>query len=484
MNKNTSISVTNSFFWRLFERIGAQGVTIVVSIILARLLGPSVYGEIALVTVIIAILQVFVDAGLGSSLIQKKDADDLDFCSVFVFNIFACTILYLSLFFLAPLICSFFGYSDLVIVIRVLGITILISGIKNIQQAYVARNMLFKHFFFATLTGTIIAAVVGIVMAYRGFGIWSLVVQLLTNTAIDTIILWLTIKWKPKLKFSFKKFASLLKYGWKLMLSSFLETIYNESYQLIIGKKFSAEDLAYFNQGKKLPNAFVSNINASIDSIVFPVMSKSQDDTTQIKTIQRKVTGLSTYCVWPALVGMFFCGDSLIRVLLGLAWIDSVFYLRVCCVCFLFYPLYTANLNALKAVGRSDLFFGLEIAKKIAGVLIILCTIWFGLKIFAIGMIIEAFASLLVNTFFSKKIIGYSLFEQLKDLFPNLLINSVMGACVFIVGLVNNPSAFTLLKQIIIGVLVYFTLSFASKNKAYEYVAYYLKRVFGSKKTN
>ena len=279
-------SVMGGFVWLVLERVGAQGVTFVVSIILARIINPDVYGTVAIVTVFTTILGVFVDSGMGSALIQKKDADDIDFSSVFYTNILFCFVLYALMFFIAPLIASFYGRDELTMLVRVLCINLIIGGIKNVQQAYISRNMLFKRFFFATLGGTVVAAVVGIIMAYEGFGVWALVAQNLINQAIDTMILWLTVKWRPKLVYSFGRVIQLFSFGWKLLLASLINVVYLDLRQLVIGKIYSTEDLAYYNRGASFPKLFVTNINNALASILFPVMSQKQEDKEAIKSIE------------------------------------------------------------------------------------------------------------------------------------------------------------------------------------------------------
>lgn len=260
-----SEKVISNFIWRFAERCGAQLVSFVVSIVLARILAPEDYGTIALVTVFTAILQVFVDSGLGTALIQKKDADDLDFSSVFYFNVFVCLVLYAGMFVAAPYIAIFYKDTSLTPVIRILSLTIVISGVKGIQQAYVSRNMLFRRFFFSTIGGTIFSAFLGIGMAYAGAGVWALVTQQLSNTMIDTLILWITVKWRPKKAFSWIRLKTLLTFGWKLLVSSLLDTVYNNLRNLVIGKLYSSADLAFYNQGDKFPKVIVININTSID---------------------------------------------------------------------------------------------------------------------------------------------------------------------------------------------------------------------------
>lgn len=314
MKKDTKRSVFSNFIWRFAERCGAQGVSFIVSIVLARLLTPEAYGTVALVTVITNILQVFVDSGLGSALIQKKDADDLDFSTVFYFNFSVCIVLYMGMFFAAPYIADFYNQPELVSLVRVISLTLIISGVKNIQQSYVSRNLLFKRFFYATLGGTIFSAVLGIVMAYYGYGVWAIVAQQLSNAAIDTLILWITVKWRPKFMFSFNRLKGLLSFGWKMLASALLDTGYNNLRQLIIGKLYSPSDLGFYNKGQQLPNLIVTNINSSIDSVLLPVMSKEQDNAEQVKLMTRRAISVSTYIMAAADDGLCLCFSDIGRI--------------------------------------------------------------------------------------------------------------------------------------------------------------------------
>ena len=376
MKKDVNNTISN-FIWRFAERCGAQLVTFIVSIVLARILVPEDYGTIALVTVFTAILQVFVDSGLGTALIQKKNADETDFSSVFYFNFTMCLVLYAGMFVAAPFIADFYEDSSLTAVIRVLSLTIVISGVKGIQQAYVSRNMLFKRFFFATIGGTIFSAFVGIGMAYAGFGVWALVTQQLSNMTIDTLILWITVKWRPQRKFSWARLKGLLGFGWKLLISSLLDTVYNNFRNLIIGKMYSSSDLAFYNQGDKFPKVIVTNINTSIDSVLLPTMSNAQDNPERIKQMTRRAIKTSTYIMAPLMMGLAFCAEPIVRLVFTDKWLPCVPFLRIFCITYMFWPVHTANLNAIKAMGRSDMFLKLEIVKKIFGM--IYCSLRCGL---------------------------------------------------------------------------------------------------------
>ena len=262
--KISNDKIITNMIWRFAERCGAQGVAFIVSLVLARILEPRMYGIIALVTVFTSILSVFIDSGFGNALIQKKDADDIDFSSVFFFNITICSILYMIMFISAPYIALFYKDNQLTPVIRVLSLTLIISGVKNIQQAYVSKTMQFKRFFFSTLGGTLGAAVLGIVLAYKGYGVWALVAQHLFNSTIDTIILWITVKWRPKVVFSWHRLKALLSYGWKFLASSLINTIYQKIRSLIVGRHYSSADLAFLNKGDQFPSLLINNINSSI----------------------------------------------------------------------------------------------------------------------------------------------------------------------------------------------------------------------------
>lgn len=291
----------------------------------------------------------------------------MDFSSVFYFNFVVCLALYAIMFMAAPIIANFYKDLSLTPIIRVISLTIVISGVKGIQQSYVSRNMLFKRFFYATLGGTVFSAFLGIGLAYAGFGVWAIVAQQLSNTAIDTLILWLTVKWRPKKMFSWERLKGLLSFGWKMLASALLDTLYGNIRSLIIGKMYSSADLAYYNQGDKFPNVIASNINTSIDSVLLPTMAGVQDDSSRVKAMTRRAIKTSTYIMAPLMMGLAFCAEPIVRLVLTDKWLQCVPFLRIFCITYMFYPIHTANLNAIKAMGRSDLFLKLEIAKKIVG---------------------------------------------------------------------------------------------------------------------
>lgn len=465
-----SSKILKNFIWRFAERCGAQLVTFIVSIVLARILSPEDYGTIVLVTVFTAILQVFVDSGLGTALIQKKDADDLDFSSVFYFNFFVCLVLYAFMFITAPYIAKFYNDTTLTPVVRVLSLTIVIAGVKGIQQAYVSRNMLFKRFFFSTIGGTIFSAFLGIAMACAGFGVWSLVAQQLSNAAIDTLILWCTVKWRPKRIFSLDRLKTLFSFGWKLLVSSLLDTVYNNLRNLIIGKMYSSADLAFYNQGDKFPKVIVTNINTSIDSVLLPTMSNAQDDKKRVKQMTRRAIKTSTYVMAPLMMGMAFCAEPIVRVVLTDKWLPCVPFLRIFCITYMFWPVHTANLNAIKAMGRSDWFLRLEIIKKAIGMLILLSTMWFGVMAMAYSLLLSSVFSQIINSWPNRKLLNYGYLEQVKDFAPGILLAVGMGVCIYFIGYISLPTVITLVIQIVLGALIYVSMSALFKLEEFEYL--------------
>ena len=462
--------VISNFIWRFAERCGAQLVSFVVSIVLARLLEPSVYGTVALVTVFTTILQVFIDSGLGTALIQKKNADDLDYSSVFYFNFVVCIILYLGMFIAAPYIAKFYGNMSLIPVIRVISLTLNISGVKNIQQAYVSSNMLFKRFFFSTIGGTIVSAFVGIFMAYIGMGVWALVAQQLSNAMIDTTILWITVKWRPKAVFSWERLKSLLAYGWKLLVAVLLDTVYNNLRNLVIGKMYSSADLAFYNQGDKFPKIIVTNINTSIDSVLLPTMSSEQDNKARVKEMTRRAIKTSTYIMAPLMMGLAFCAKTVVELVLTQKWLPCVPFLQIFCITYMFYPVHTANLNAIKAMGRSDIFLKLEIIKKIVGMSLLLSTMWFGVMAMAYSLLVSCVLSQIINSWPNKRLLEYGYLEQLRDLIPGVILAVIMGICVYFIGYINLPNIIVLIIQVIVGATIYIVMSIVFRLESFLYL--------------
>lgn len=476
-NKQNNITskVFSGLFWKFGERITAQCISLIVSIILARILQPSDYGAVALVMVFITIANVFVVSGFGSALVQKENADNLDFSSVFYINILISVIIYIIIFFTAPIIADFYNLSIMSPALRVLGIRIIVAAINSVQQAYVSRNMLFKRFFWSTLFGTLLSGMVGVIMAYHGFGVWALIAQYLTNTCIDTIVLWFTVRWRPELRCSWNRAKDLISYGWKLLVSALLDTGYNQLRSLIIGKMYTSEDLAFYNQGDKYPSLIVTNINSSISSVLFPAMSQYQNDPKRVKQMTRRAIQISSYIMWPLMIGLGVIAEPLIKIILTEKWLPCVPFLRIFCFTYGLWPIHTANLQAINAMGRSDLFLKLEIIKKIIGLIALVISIQFGPFAIAWSLVIAGIISTFVNAVPNIKLLNYGYVEQLKDLFPPLMVALTMSIGIYPISFFNLSDIVTVVLQIIIGSMVYIVMSILFKLSSYRYLYEFIK---------
>ena len=423
----------------------------------------------------------FVDSGFATALIQKKEADDLDFSTVFYFNVASCILLYMIVFCLAPLLASFYNMPYLTSVIRAVALMLVISGVKNVQQAYVSRNMLFKRFFFATLGGTIGAAFIGICLAYLGYGVWALVWQMLFNTLVDTIILWITVEWRPIRAFSLERLKNLFSFGWKMLIANIVATINGQLRQLIIGKQYSSSDLAFYNRGKQFPELIVTNVNTSIDSVLFPALSNRQDDISGLKEMTRKSIKVSTFIMAPLMIGLFVCADSFVSFILTDKWLPSVPFLRIFCISFFFYPINTANLNAIKAMGRSDILLKLEIIKDVFSVAVLLVTMKLGTLIIAYGMLGCSIFSQVVNSWPNRETLKYTYGQQLLDILPNGMLAIIMGMIIWPISFLDWSGGVTLIVQVILGAGIYLILSAFLKTESYTYLfgivkSYFIKR--------
>ena len=474
--------VASNFLWRFFERFGAQMLNIVVGIILARKLGPGPSGQIAVVLAVINILKVFADSGMANALIQKKDPDDLDFSSVFFFNLVFSLLLYLGLFFSAPAIARFYHEDSYVAILRVLGILVVISGLYNVQLAYVSKTMQFKRFFFATLGGTVFSGALSIAMVYLGFGIWSLVALQLSNFAVNTLILWFTVNWRPKMMFSALRLRKLLSFGWKLLAASFLDTLYLQIYSLVIGRRYPKEELGQFDKGRNWPDQITTSINASLDSVLLPVLSAEQDNVHTLREMTRRAIKTSSFIMMPMMAGLAACATPLVRLLLKEQWLPCVPYMQIFCAIYAFYPLHTANLNAIKAMGRSDIFLKLEVVKKILETSVLLITLRYGVLAMALGQLFCDILAQLINAWPNKKLLNYPYWTQLKDLMPCLLLSLAMAGCVLAVQLLGLHDLLTLVIQILLGVVIYVLGAKLLKLDSFDYILNMVKTILQRRK--
>ena len=473
--KITKNKVISSLIWKFLERGGVQGVQFVLSIVLARLVTPEDYGVIALLLVFTQIATVFVQSGFNTALIQKKDSDDVDFSSIFYLSLFVALICYVILFFSAPFIARFYNQEILTSVLRIISLTLFFGAINSIQNAYVSKIMQFKRFFYSSMGAVIGSGIVGIIFAYNGFGVWALVAQQLTRTFLTSVILWFTVKWRPKFVFSLKRVKCLFGFGWKLLCSALLDTVFKNIYNLIVGKKYDSQMLGYFNRGHQFPQVIATNLDGSIQSVMLPTLSANNDNVQEVKKITRRSISTSAFILMPCMFGLAAIAEPLVKVLLTDKWLPCVPFLQLACISYALYPIHTANLTGINALGRSDIFLKLEIIKKCITILNILITFKLGVFAMAIGQVISGFISTFINAYPNKKLMGYSYFEQWKDLMPSFVLSIVMASIVWVMNFISITPLLLLVIQIIVGIIVYVVLAKLFKLEVYNYFVNTLK---------
>ena len=478
VNKKT---VSSNLLWRFLERFGAYIVSFVVSIVLARILDPETYGTVAIMTVFISFFDVFVTGGFASSLIRDKKATSKDFNTVFWFNIVFSLLLYLALFFIAPSISDYFNNPALKWLIRVSAITLLINGIKNLQYAYVAKNLEFRKFFIATIGGTVASAVVGIVMAIKGMGAWALVAQSVTNYIIDVLILWIIIKWKPGFEFDFKLLKKHISFGWKILFYKVLYSISNNIRQLVIGKKYSESDLAFYNRGKAYPNIIGQNIYTSVNSVIFPVLAKADNDYAKFNKMLKQAFKVNMFVMLPLMIGFLSVAEPFVRLLLGTKWLPCVPYIRLFCVVVLFNSVEAIFSSAPMALGKSTASMILGITECVVNLGLLFASIPFGPMAIGISLLISTIFNCLMYMIYIKKVTGFKIVDCLLSSFDSLVSVLLMAILVIAIQNINLPYYIILLLQVAIGITTYYFINKFIENDALPYCLSLVKDFFTKK---
>lgn len=475
-------NLVNAFIWKFLERIGTQGVQFLLQLFLARLLIPKDYGIVALVTIFIAVSNVFIQSGFNIALIQKKKIDNIDLSSTFYISFFIATILYIILWLISPFVSNFYKIPELVMVIRIMSLTLFLGALNSIQNAIIMRELAFKKLFFSSLIAIIVSGSSGIILAYKGVGIWALIFQQLLNQLLISVILLFILEWKPKLVFSLKRVKKLFSFGGKLLCSALIDTIYKELVNIIVGKIYSPIMLGYYNRGEQFPKVLVNNFNGTIQSVIFPTLASVQQDKMKVKEIMRKGIMISSYIIFPAMVGLMAISEPLIRLVLTEKWLPCVPYLRIFCLSYALWPIHTANLQAINAIGRSDIFLKLEIIKKFIGISIILITLKYNPYIMAIGTVFSGIISSFINSYPNKKLLNYSYIEQIKDIIPSISISVIMGVVTHLIQLLKYNDILTILLQIITGGGIYIILSHITKNESFRYLLEFIFKKRGKER--
>lgn len=469
--KDLKQKTISGFIYKFAERGAAQGISFIVQIILARLLMPEEFGTIALLTVLMLILDVFVTYGFGNSLVVNKKSDDLDFSTCFFFGIGLALVMYAIVYVSSPYISKFFyGHNELDILVKVMALRMPIAAINSVQHAYIAKKMQFRLFFYATLIGTVLSGIVGIAMAYSGFGVWALVAQYLSSALFNTVTLWFMSEWRPKWMFSFQRLKVIYDYGWKILAVGLVDTIFSQIRSFVIAKQYSRADLAYYNRGVNFPHFGMKLIEPTINSVLFPALSNCNDDQKMMKVITQRVIRTSTFIICGIMCFLFAIAKPLVVVLLTEKWLPCVIFLQIGCLAYLLRPLQVINTSVIRASGRSALLLNLDLLKKGIGLVLLIIAMPFGVEAIAWSYVGFNVISSIINIWPNKDILNYGYLEQFRDLGANLLVGLIMGVLVWAVTFFPISFYLMLTFQTVIGIVSYIMISKIFKIESYTYI--------------
>ena len=458
--------VVNGFFWKFGEQVSSQFVSFILSIILARLLTPNDYGVVALVNIFILIANVFVTSGFGTALIQKENSNETDFSTIFYLSELVSILIYILIFAIAPFVANFYNNPKMTLILRVFALQLPLSAFNAIQQAYISKHLMFRKVFVSTTISSILSGVIGICCAYAGFGVWALVSQYLSNTAIVSITLALQISWHPQLKFSWSAGKPLLNFGWKILAASLLGQFFNQLRSLILGRVYSSADLAYYNRGLRFPELISENVNNTISGVLFPVLSEYGDDFIKVKNGLRKSIRMSTFILMPLLFGLMSTAQEVILLLLTSKWLKAVPFMQILCLSCVFDTVSNENIQALKAIGKSDVLLKLEFIKK--PIYLVLLILGMKINVFAVAATMSLYnvIAVFINMSPNRKLLNYSYAEQLGDMLPALCASLIMSIIVFFVGYLHFSTIVMLILKITVGVLSYLFIALIFKMRA------------------
>lgn len=480
-SKNTTI--TTALLWKFLERFGVQGSQFVLQLVLARLLDPDHYGVLSMMVIFTTLANVFIQRGFNTALIQNKDVTEEDYSSVFWVTMTVAMLLYGVLFLFAPAIAAYFRMSILVKPFRVLSLVLFPGALNSIQLAKISRGLDFKKVFYSNIAAILISGLAGIALAYMGAGLWALVVQYLLNVGVACVVMWFTVRWRPRLVCNIARIRVLFSYGWKLLVSGLLDALYSDVYSLIIGRKYDAGTLGYYNRGKQFPQFIINAVNTTVQTVMLPAMSAKQNEREKVKEMMRNSISISSFLIFPMMAGLAGIATPLVRLLLTEKWMPCVPYLQISCFSLAFLPVHSCNLQAINAMGRSDIFLKLEIIKKVMGLsLLTVAVVFFDTPLAIAGIgIVSTLVNCVVNSFPNRKLVDYSFYEQLKDFMPALLASVFMLVCVLLIGTIHMNDMLLLAVQIIAGIAVYVGIAAVTGMKAFQHVLSMLRSLIKRK---
>lgn len=478
MKKKQPSRIIVNLMWSFAERMSAQLVSTIVTIVLARLLSPEDYGVVSIVTVLISFFNIFVVGGFGTALVQKNNADEVDINTAFWLSFCVSWILYVALFVSAPFFAHFYETPALISIIRVMAVQLPITSIYSIQQAEIQRAMEFKKFFGATITATIFSGCLGVTLAYYGAGIWALVVQHTANVTIATLSLFIVDKWHPKFQFSLTKLKIIWSYGSKILLTQLVFTLEGDIRSLIVGKKFGTADLAYYDQGRKYSMLLVNNVSTTIDKVMLPVFAKQQDDKEQLLQMLRRSIRMGIYLLSPILLGFATVSKTFVEVFLTEKWLLAVPYIQIFCISYLTRPLESSCHQALLAIGKNTEVLLCMIAINGTGLITVFISVFVLESVMAIAFfsILTTIISLVVFLSLIKKYFGYTMKDQLYDVIPSILIALCMSGIIQLISVANICPFVTLLLQVVSGGFIYIFLSLVFKVEQFQYLQKFIER--------
>lgn len=453
--------------WSFADNLANSGITFLVGIILARILSPAEFGLIGMITIFIAVSNSIVDSGFSSALIRKAKTKDIDFNTVFYFNLCLSIVLYLILFFCAPAISQFFNEPILNPITKVMGSILIINAFGIVQRTLLVKEVDFKTQTKISFIASIISGFVGVWMALRGFSVWSLVGQQILRQFLNSIFLWIFNAWRPALEFSVKSFQELFEFGSKLLISSLIDTIYRNIFYLIIGKFYTTEQLGQYTRADQFNQIFSSNLTAVVQKVSFPVLCSIQDDEKRLKQVYQRILKSTMLVVFAFMLGLAAIAKPLVLILIGVKWLPSVIYLQIICFAGMLYPLHAINLNILLVKGRSDLFLRLEIIKKIISAIPIYLGIFHGIEFMLWGSVVISFAAYLLNSYYSAMLINYSTWVQIKDISPSFLVSIFVASVMWSLTLLNYSIWITLPLQCILGFIMAIAIYETIKSTGY-----------------
>lgn len=476
MAKSLKDKTFKGIVWSSVDRFTTQGIAFIFNILIARILLPSDYGVVAMLGIFLAISQAFIDSGFGTALIRKPDRTETDFCTVFYFYIAVSLIFYIILWVAAPYIALFYDIPLLKSVTRVVSLRLVFSSLSGVHNAKLAIDINFKTRAKISIAVTLLTGVIGLWMAYSGYGVWALVMQAVISSLLTSILLWIYVRWMPGLTFSWKSFREMFSFGSKILASGLLDTIYNNVYTLVIGKFFSATSLGVYSKADGFAQFPSSNITGVLQGVTFPVLSSIQNDEDRLASAYKNFLCLSAFIIFPLMVGLAAVADPFIRLVLTDKWEASIYLMQIICFALMWYPIHAINLNLLQVKGRSDLFLKLEIIKKIQGVIILCVTIPLGLVAMCYGRIVASLLSLVYNTYYTRKLIDYGFGKQMKDLLHILLHSLVMGAIAWGVVQLLHPLWLKLVAGVLAGAAYYIIGAYLMKFEELDMLLSLIKR--------